>query len=314
MNRKLIGSFILFNLLLILVVAYAAVGYYFSSQIVAFSVRSLEEDQQRNNALPAQFGLPEPEEVLIDSGDVTLAGWLFTNEQNGDCGVILLHGRSATRYQSLHFTPLFWPRGCDLLLLDVRYHGASSGDYGTYGYYEKEDTLAALHWLAARRQLATEQIGLMGVSYGGATVLQTAALESEIAFVAADSAYSSMETIIREQAIHQFGRPVLVFMPAAMGWSGRRADFDPGAVAPAAAARQIGAPVFLTHSLQDAYTAADHSQRIYDNVPHGRKVLRLTDWGTPHGRAISDRFDDYKLLMDDFLQQHVPQFGQAPGR
>lgn len=294
---------------------YLAVGYYFSGLVVAFDTRSLEEDRQRKEIeSPAQFGLPVPDNVRIESGDITLAGWLFTNPGSGDCAVLLLHGRGGTRYEGFYFAPLFWERGCHLLAFDARHHGESSGEFGSYGYHEKYDTIAALRWLSGRTGLETSQIGLMGVSYGGATVLEAAAVEDTVAFVAADSAYSSMEAIIREQAVQQFGRPVLIFVPGALGLSGRRAAFNPAAVAPAEAARQIEAPVFLLHSLQDTYTIPVHSQIIYENVPHERKVLHLTDWGTPHGRAISSHFGDYKLLMDSFLQAFVPEFGNTDGR
>jgi hypothetical protein len=112
----------------------------------------------------------------------------------------------------------------------------------------------------------------------------------------------------------QFGRPVLIFVPGALGLSGLRAAFNPATVAPAEAARHIEAPVFLLHSLQDMYTVAGHSQAIYENVSHDRKVLHLIDWGTPHGRAISSHFDDYKVLVDDFLYTYVPEFGPGGGR
>jgi uncharacterized protein len=301
--------------ILLLAGIYLGVGYYFSGLVVAFDTRSLEEDRQRRQIeSPAQFGLPAPENVRIESGEVTLAGWLFTNDGNGECAVLLLHGRGGTRYEGLYLAPLFWDRGCHLLAFDARLHGESSGEFGTYGYFEKHDTVAALRWLAHRTGLETSQIGLMGISYGGATALETAALERGIAFVAADSAFSSMERIIREQALEQFGRPVMIFVPGALSLSGLRAAFNPSAVAPAEAARQIEAPVFLLHSLQDTYTIPAHSQAIYENVPHERKVLHLTDWGTPHARAISSHFDQYKPLMDAFLQLYLPEFGLAGGR
>ncbi|NTV90496.1 MAG: hypothetical protein HGA22_09095, partial [Clostridiales bacterium] len=93
-----------------------------------------------------------------------------------------------------------WSRGCDLLFYDHRYHGASTGDYGTYGYYEKQDALAALSWFEQRAGLQPSQIGLMGESYGAATALQAGPLAPELAFIAADSPYGDLETIIREQA------------------------------------------------------------------------------------------------------------------
>ena len=96
------------------------------------------------------------------------------------------------------YAPLFWERGCDLLIFDARYHGESTGDYGTYGYYEKLDTSKAIDWFSQQVGLPPERIGLLGESYGAATALETAALRPDIAFAAADSSYRDLETIISE--------------------------------------------------------------------------------------------------------------------
>jgi uncharacterized protein len=308
--RNKLKYILLLDFLLFLIIAYMAIGWYFSGLIVQFNVRSFAEEAARpDTRQPASFGLPQPENVRIPAGDVELASWLFINERDEGCGVVVLHGRSSTRYGSLYYAPLFWDRGCHLLLFDARYHGESGGDFGTYGYHEREDTLAALRWFAGRTGLDRSQIGLMGNSYGAATALKAAALEADIAFVAADSAYSDMPAIIEEQAVQQFPRAVLVFVPGALWVSGWRADFNPYEVSPLTAAPHIQAPVFLLHSLQDTYTVPRHSQEIYDAIPHQRKVLHLTDWGTPHGRAIVDEFGRYQPLMTEFLATHVPGFG-----
>ena len=56
---------------------------------------------------PATTGLPEPEEVRIDTGEVTLAGWYFDNPADAGCGLLFLHGFTGTRYHALNWAPLF---------------------------------------------------------------------------------------------------------------------------------------------------------------------------------------------------------------
>jgi fermentation-respiration switch protein FrsA (DUF1100 family) len=222
-----------------------------------------------------------------------------------------MHGRSGTRYGALKYAPLFWDRGCDLLLFDARYHGESGGDYGTYGFFEKDDVLAATDWLAQRAGLTPAQIGLMGESYGGAAALQAAALRPEIAFVAADSAYRDMASIVEEQAVQLFGPAMKILVPGALAVSGLRARFAPSQVSPIEAAEAIQVPVFLSHSLTDEYTVSAHSSDIYPRIAHDRKALHLTDWGAEHGQSIDTDFDAYEAHMDAFLDAYVPQF-QGP--
>jgi dipeptidyl aminopeptidase/acylaminoacyl peptidase len=306
----------------VLVIALLAVGYYlwncwyFSGAIVAYEHSSLEEVRERTEPVLGPYdlgesGLPAPEDVSLDVGDgIVLSGWFFENDLDGDCGVILHHGRGGARVETFMYVPLFWDRGCDVMMFDARHHGQSTGEYATYGYYEKEDTLKVLAWFAERTGLEVSQIGLMGVSYGAATVLQAAALEPDLAFVAAEAPFQDLPTLIGEQAEVRYG-PVVsaILTPGVLLFAGWRAAFDPAAVSPLLAAREIQAPVFLIHSLQDDSIPPAHTQAIYANIPHDRKVLYVTDWGAPHAQCMKTDPVTFKAYMDDFLGQYVPGFG-----
>jgi hypothetical protein len=307
--KKALGIAIV--LLAVLAAVYLAGSWYFSGMIVKFQTHSLEQQRAENGA-PADFGLPAPEEVTIPGDGVTLAGWYFDNPAGGDCGVILLHGHTGSRYGVLEYAPLFWPKGCDLLLYDHRYHGASTGDYGTYGYFEKEDALAALTWFEQRAALQPGQIGLLGESYGAATVLQAAPSAPDLAFVAADSPYEDLQTIISEQAAQRFGGWTRLFVPGALLLSGLRADFTPSQVSPLLAAPQVTAPIFLSHSATDEYTLPHHSQDIAAQLPAALcQRLYLTDWGSEHAASIKDDFAAYQAQFEEFLAACASDFGNS---
>jgi len=196
------------------------------------------------------------------------------------------------------------------MMFDARHHHESTGEYATYGYHEKKDTLRVLAWFSQRTGLETSQIGLMGVSYGAATVLQAAALEPDLAFVAAEAPFQDLPTLLGEQAEERYGRLVrALLMPTVLLFAGWRADFEPAAVSPMLAAREIQAPVFLIHSIQDGSTPISHVEAIYANVAHDRKVLHLTDWGAPHAQCMKTDPETFKVYMDDFLDRYVPGFG-----
>jgi dipeptidyl aminopeptidase/acylaminoacyl peptidase len=290
--------------------------WYFSGAVVAYEHNTLEQVRERTEPVLGpydldQLGLPDPEDLSLDVGDgIVLSGWFFENELGGDCGVLLLHGRAGARVETFMYVPLFWDRGCHLVMFDARHHGESTGDYATYGYHEKEDTLQVVAWLSRRTRLDTSQIGLMGVSYGAATVLQAAALEPDLAFVAAEAPFQDLATLLGEQAEQRYGalgRTILT--PTVLLFAGWRADFEPAAVSPMLAARDVRAPVFLIHSLQDESVPPSHSEAIYANIAHDRKALHLTDWDAPHAQCMKTDPETFKAYMDDFLGQYVPGFG-----
>ena len=309
MRRK--GLWIVLGIVILLFAIYGGASWYFSEILLNMPTETIAEARAEGDT-PAGVGLPEPEEVRIDAGEVTLAGWYFDNPADAGCGLLFLHGFTGTRYHALNWAPLFWERGCDILAYDHRGHGDSSDAFKTYGFYEKQDALAALGWFGQRAGLERAQIGVFGVSYGAATALQLAPLAPDLAFVGADSAYSEMEEIVGYQARQMFPTLAPIVLPGALAVAEWRADFDVQAVAPEQTVADAQMPILLIHSLTDEYTFSTHSEDIYANSDPRRTVLHLTDWGAPHARDILTDFDAYRQLVNGFLEQFVPAFGRPP--
>jgi pimeloyl-ACP methyl ester carboxylesterase len=307
MRKKLwIGLAIVVILLL---VVYLAIGWYFANIAIAPPARSLE-DAQAQTGTPADYGLPEPEVITIDAGEVTLSGWYFDNPVDANCGVMFMHGFTGTRYEALYWAPLFWSRGCDLLAYDHRGHGESTPALLSYGYFEKQEALVARDWFVQRSGLSASRIAVGGVSYGAATALQLAPQIPEAPFVLADSSYSSISAILGHRANELLG-PVLgrFLTPGALWVAGLRAGFDPAAVSPETAVAEAQMPVLLIHSRTDNFTPYTHSEAIYANSDPTRTVLHINDWGSLHAADIVTDFLAYQALFEAFLAQYAPDFG-----
>jgi pimeloyl-ACP methyl ester carboxylesterase len=200
-----------------------------------------------------------------------------------------------------------------LLFYDARGHGASSGRYHTFGYYEKEDGVAALDWLAARTGLERDDVALVGVSYGAATALQMLRLAPDVALVLADSSYTRLIEILRYQANRQFGVLGRLLLPATVEIAEWRADFRMEDVSPTDSVAGHDTPIFLLHSLQDTYTPPSHSEDIFANSNPAHAVLHLTDWGAAHGLSIFVDGEAYEQLFAAFLAEQAPDFGLPVG-
>jgi pimeloyl-ACP methyl ester carboxylesterase len=297
--------------ILLLIIVYAAASWYFSSLMIASPSASLE-DARAETGDPADYGLLEPEEVRIQAGDISLAGWFFDNPADGACGVMFMHGFTGNRYQALYWAPIFWERGCDILAYDHRGHGESTPAYYSYGYYEKQDALTALRWFEQRTGLTESEIGVAGVSYGAGTAVQLAPMIPDVAFVLADSSYRSLEAIVAARAEERLGRLGRLLIPGAIAMAEVRGNFDAADVSPEKAIAEAQMPTLLIHSRTDKFTPASHSEAIYSNGDQSRTVLHINDWGSPHAADISTDFDAYKQLFDEFMAQFAPDFGLPP--
>jgi len=298
---------------LIMIGLYVGLAWFFSGMIISppsrgggpeNESRGEGRDRKRSSEIDIAH-LGEPERVRIRSGDITLAGSYFENSADCECGVILLPGRGGRRSGSLRFAPLYWSLGCDVLAYDLRGAGDSSPGYQTFGYYDKEDASAAVDWLSDRSGITPFQVGIMGSSYGSAVALQTLSKRSDLAFVIADSTFSSLESVVTEHAVRQFGPWVKMFVPAALFFAGVRADFDPYAVSPAESVAQSSTPVLLIHGADDDTTAASHSEIVYEGSNPATTVLEITDWGPGHVSSIRHKPRAYESIIHSFLESHV---------
>jgi pimeloyl-ACP methyl ester carboxylesterase len=294
---------------LVLLLAYGVVSWVFSNKLIAQQFTTLGRVDFD------EFEVVDPEQVTIRGDGVDLAAWYFENPRDEDCAVVMLHGFSGSKAEVLAPTPIFWRRGCDLLLYDARGHGESSRALLSYGVHEREDLLRVVEWLSEKTGLARSRIGLIGWSYGAATAIQAASeAGGDVAFVVADSSYSSLRDIANVQAEKQFGTWAKAFVPGALVVSAIRAGFDGTRPAPASAIEDVRSPVLLIHSRQDGFTPVEHSERIYEASDHERTQLVIPDWEATHAHSYTENPVGYTAVVDGFLEVFAPGFGVRRAR
>lgn len=280
-------------------------GYYFSSEIISFRKRTIEEDK-RNNKITGfeEFGLPNPEVLRFQNGNITLWSWYFKNPAKKKCGVILLHGQTGTRAATLKYAPIFFKRGCSVFTYDARRHGESGGEYGTFGFYEKLDLDRAMEFFSEISAIPESSIGILGESYGAATALQFAEGKKEISFIVSDSAYKDMTSIIEKRATDLYSPLILIISPIAIAFAEIRADFIAKDVSPSDSAKKIEVPTILIHSLSDEFTPKEHSEDIFSNLKTKQKKIWITDWGAGHGKSVNTNYAEYERVLLEFLKEN----------
>ncbi len=141
----------------------------------------------------------EPVEFNSEDGTV-LRGWFIPSLraeevlENGDRalrkkrpGVVLCHGIGSNRGQLLSLASYLNQQGFETLLFDFRACGQSGGKTHSFGLRERNDVLAAVHFMADRSTVDRERIAVIGQDIGGTAALGAAARDYSIrALVVAD--------------------------------------------------------------------------------------------------------------------------------
>lgn len=168
------------------------------SFVTAYSIThpgKIETPQITSNIAPnyknISFNIGEKEEKIN--------GWFFSSGTSKTT-VLLIHGYGKNRLQFDEETFKLISRlsneGLNVLTIDLRGSGTSSGSISTFGKNETADVLSAIKYL---KQIGTEKIILMGFSTGASACLSAVSetpYKDSIIGVISDSPYSTIDNYV----------------------------------------------------------------------------------------------------------------------
>lgn len=120
--------------------------------------------------------------------------WFVEGEADAPA-VILLHGNKGSRWNSLKRAEFLRPRGYSVLMVSLRAHGDSTGDYHDIGYSARHDVVAAVEFLERRRP--GKPVIILGVSMGSAAaIFASAELGSRVRGYIFESPYQDLKVAV----------------------------------------------------------------------------------------------------------------------
>lgn len=239
------------------------------------------------------------ESLQVTTADgIALDGWLFRPAERARGVVVLLHGKDINRQHFVGAAERFVKQGFAVVAYDQRAHGASTGEFVTYGANEVNDLRLVLDEALNRvgRELP---VAVVGESLGAAVAIQTAAVEPRIRAVVAAASFADLETMV-DDAVLPAGFKSIVRREAE-----RDARFSVADISPAKSAAKIDVPTMLMHGSEDTFVPMKHSLKIYEELRAPKRFVRLE--GVDHvGVLLSDQSWEQ---IDRFLSDSA--FGAA---
>ena len=329
-RRAVIGRWLTFALVALLVAAVAYLGY------VGFagSEQVVEPARSRNCRTPAiAFGweyepinypaaadreleaVPDPTEcdrepvmagdALVTPDGVSLAGWYIPAGSGvGPEGptIVLAHGHGTNKSGMLsRAEPLH--DDFNLVLFDFRNHGQSEDDQTTVGVLERSDLRAVIDWLERTKRPTV--IGVLGVSMGSATAVNEARADQRVRALVMESTHATLANALQARLERQ-GYPLA--LPGA--WSILlgglvRSGQDMSAADPVQAVRDYGdRPLLLVADGRDDTIGADDADDLLAAARSGGAPaeLRICD-AAGHGESVRACAGDYRDWVLGFFAQ-----------
>jgi len=188
--------------------------------------------------------------------------------------IILVHGIRSNKEKFLPVINLLTQNGYNAIALDLRAHGASEGQFCTFGYKEKDDISRLITYLHDSQDVKGK-IGIWAHSLGSAISLQAMANDDRIQFAVLESPYANYKQIMGDYSSYFLHLDAPFINDFLLSRSGEMADFCPKEINPIDIVNKIQQPILLVHGLDDKKINPKNSQLIYDKLPTNNKELLL---------------------------------------
>jgi fermentation-respiration switch protein FrsA (DUF1100 family) len=238
--------------LAIAVVAYLAfVGFIYLTQASLLYLPGLPGRQIDAN--PEGIGL-DYEYVWLDTSDcVRVHGWFVPGESSRT--VLYFHGNAGNISHRLHTLRQFHGLALSVFIIDYRGYGQSEGRPSEEGLYR--DAEAAWQYLTEARDIAAEEIVVLGRSLGASVAAWLAAERSPGALVL-DSAFTSVPDI---------GQDVYPWLPVRLLSRFQHAT--------RVYVTKANCPLLIVHSRDDEIIPFHHGEALYVAAKEPKTFLEL---------------------------------------
>ncbi len=207
----------------------------------------------------------EPEMITYTSNDgLKLVALLVKTDSLPAKGtVILVHGIRSGKEYYLPVSKRLANKGYNSVLVDLRAHGQSEGDYCTFGFYEKQDIKVLVDSLSHRKDMGTN-LGIWGNSLGAAVSLQALSIDKRIKFGVIESSFTDFRTIVHEYAESTIGVNISLVNDYSVWWAELLGDFHAEDVKPVEAAKNIRQPVMVVHGNADRHIDIKYGKQNFE--------------------------------------------------
>lgn len=272
-------------LALLLLVIYAAQHIY---TIWDTQRDSIFEPEAVLQTTPDRLGVPF-EELRIPSGSGAerdeLHGWWIPAVQGNSPTVLYLHGNAHNIGHFLDSTLRYHQLGYNLLLIDYRGYGKSTGGKPSEAKVY-EDAEAAWQYLIGSRGVQPRQAIIYGLSLGGAVALDLALRHPDAAGLIVEGSFTSMQAM---------GEIKHEYLPVGLLLNQR---FESLQKIP-----QLKIPLLLIHGTRDQKVPYAMSQQLYAAAPQPKKLLLVE--GGEHTNSREIGWIEYRDAVSAFVRQYT---------
>jgi dipeptidyl aminopeptidase/acylaminoacyl peptidase len=291
---------IIIGVVLFFVVAYLGIGAYAISDITT------PDPPPTGGKTPGDFGVEYQKVTFPARTDgLKIVAWYLPNESSNKA-IIIVHGRNASKQHAasetiVAFETALQKAGYAVLAIDLRGHGESEEARYSFGVYERRDVLGAVDFLK-EQGFQSGNIGVVGISLGGAAVNGAVAETEDIGAVVTEGTLGDFEPIIYEQWENESGLPNF-FLPGVFLMNRIMFGYSLAEVHPAEEiANATPRPMLVIHCTEDDTVIINQSDILLEAAPHAESWI-MSD--CEHAELHRDYPEEYCDRVIAFFDENL---------
>lgn len=314
MSKMKILIIILILILIILTILYFVIGNYFyeialnPNSSKTFILGEVEEnEQQKESRLQTENWLREKSnDVYIttsNNGNLKLHAYEIMNEKETDTWSIVIHGYCSQGKDMTYYAKEYYNRGYNVLIVDLRGHGLSEGNYIGMGWHDRLDIIDWTNYLISKDSNC--QIILHGVSMGAATVMMATGeeLPNNIKVAIEDCGYTSIWDEFQMQLKVLFDLPEFPVLNAASAVCKIRAGYMLEEGSALEQVKKSKTPTLFIHGDLDTFVPFEMLDKVYQAANCEKEKLVIK--GAAHVASSGVNPDLYWKTIDGFIEKYI---------
>lgn len=236
-------------------------------------------------------------------GNLKLHAYEINANKNSNIWTIVIHGYMGKGSGMTAYTRQFVDRGYNVLMVDLRGHGLSEGNYVGMGWHDRLDIIDWINYLVNKNP--DNQIMLFGVSMGAATTMMTTGenLPSNVKLAISDCGYTSAWDEFGYKLKQLFNLPKFPVLYAANTVSSMKAKYSLQEASAVEQVKKSKTPTLFIHGSIDDFVPFEMLDKVYNAASCEKEKLVVE--GAGHGLSSTVNPELYWETIDRFIDKYI---------
>ena len=313
MIKKIITIFVLAVFLLLLISYYLVGNYFYNISLNPSTDKSYvldelqpTEEQKMIYSKELEWLGDNSSDTYINStnyGNLKLHAYELLAKNESDIWTIIIHGYTEQGSGMISYAKEFYKRGYNVLLIDLRGHGLSEGDYIGMGWHDRLDVIDWINYIIDKNE--NSKIMLFGVSMGAATTMMTTGenLPSNVKLAIADCGYTSAWDEFGYHLNILFNLPEFPVLYAANSVCKIRAKYSFKDASSVEQVKKSHTPTLFIHGSFDNFVPFEMLDVIYEAAACEKEKLVIE--GAGHCMASTVNPQLYWKTIEEFIDNYL---------